>query len=260
MDDMTPLRSDVLSLQRSMLETSTIVMQRQRRLEQELLQANERLETLVRDKVALLQEVHHRVKNNLQVITSLLRLEAGRSVQADTIAVLGDMQGRIRSMALLHETLYRSGEFASINLGAYLKNLAMQAHRTLSTPGSNVRLELDLSSVTVSLDQATPCGLLVNELISNSLKHGFPAGLSGELRVELHALKESKQAMLRVSDTGVGLPPDFDDRQRQSLGLQLVTALTHQLGGTLQTGPAPLATFSVIFPCEPAPEGNEPAP
>ena len=203
------------------------------------------IQTSLKEKTALLNEVHHRVKNNLQVITSLLRLEAGRSVQPDTKAVLTDMQGRIRSMALLHETLYRSGIFASIDLGSYLKQLATQSFRALQTNTGAVQLRLELASVKVSMDQATPCGLLVNELISNSLKHGFPDGRSGEVRIALHAEEGTQQVRLSVGDTGIGLPADFDVRQQNSLGLQLVNSLATQLGGNLTIEPG--AVFAVIF-------------
>ena len=125
---------------------------------------------------ALLKEVHHRVKNNLQVITSLLRLEASRGAQMNAKAVLMEMQGRIHAMALLHESLYRGSNFGEVDLGAYLRQLSQQAFRAQASSGA-VRLELDLASVPVTLDQATPAGLLVNELISNCLKHAMvPAG------------------------------------------------------------------------------------
>jgi PAS domain S-box-containing protein len=236
------------------------------------------LQNSLRDKVALLNEVHHRVKNNLQVIASLLRLEAGRSSQDDTKAVLKEMQGRIYSMALLHESLYRSGIFASVDLGNYIRQLATQAFRANISQGGAVRLQLDLASVQVSLDQAAPCGLLVNELVSNALKHGFPEGYSGEIRIALQALSapvlvsdpganapaataKSDEAKacgaatqsratrwcLRVSDTGIGLPADFETRRGQSLGLQLVGDLTRQLAATLEIGPGPGAVFVVTF-------------
>jgi len=230
---------------------------------------NRELQASLRDQVALLNEVHHRVKNNLQVITSLLRLEAARSSQSETRTVLTDMQGRIRSMALLHESLYRSGVFASIDLGQYIKQLASQSFRALITSASAVRLEFELASVQVSLDQATPCGLLINELISNSLKHGFPDGRSGEVRIELKTLTadesvatldaapagagspgKASRVRLRVSDTGIGLPADFNARRGQSLGLQLVEDLTRQLNATLEIGAGPGAQFSVTFALE----------
>jgi two-component sensor histidine kinase len=143
------------------------------------------LQSSLKEKEALLKEVHHRVKNNLQVITSLLRLEGSRTLVADTKSVLGDMRGRIRTMAHLHETLYRSGTFASVDLGAYLGDLAKQAFKTQETHTGSVRLTCNLASVTVGMDMATAAGLLLNELISNCLKHGFPDGRSGEINVEL---------------------------------------------------------------------------
>jgi PAS domain S-box-containing protein len=209
--------------------------------------ADDRIRESLREKEALLREVHHRVKNNLQVVTSLLRLEAGRSTQTDTKAVLKEMQGRIHAMALLHEKLYRSGTFAAVDLGVYLKQLATQAFRALLTDPGAVRLSLDLAAVQVEMDQAMPCGLLVNELISNCLKHGFPAGRTGEVRIELKPVDGGSQLCLRVSDTGVGLPADFDSKRGHSLGLQLVSDLTRQIDGTLAVGPGPGAVFTVTF-------------
>ena len=214
-------------------------------------QAEALVQASLQEKEALLKEVHHRVKNNLQVITSLLRLEAGRSGQPDTKAVLKEMQGRVRSMALLHESLYRSGVFATIDLGSYLGQISTQSFRTLAaTPGA-VQLRLDLASVAVEMDQALPCGLLVNELVSNCFKHGFPDGRPGEVRVELQPVPGGPQWRLRVSDTGVGLPADFAARRDQSLGLQLVSDLARQIGGTLETGSGPGAAFTVILTLTP---------
>ncbi|WP_395011998.1 PAS domain S-box protein [Undibacterium sp.] len=209
------------------------------------------LRDTLREKTSLLNEVHHRVKNNLQVITSLLRLESSRSNQENTKAVLNDMQGRIRSMALLHETLYRSGIFASADLAHYLKELATQAFRShINSNGATVRLELDLHSVSVSMDQATPCGLIVNELISNCLKHAFADGRSGVVKVSLMPLAASKSINMIVSDDGVGLPSDFDQRRELSLGLQLVDDLVRQIGGTLRIESGVGSQFSFCFTCD----------
>ncbi|MCW2313962.1 PAS domain S-box protein [Rhodoferax antarcticus] len=210
-------------------------------------QADLALQNSLREKVALLNEVHHRVKNNLQVITSLLRLEVGRSAQPDTRSVLKDMQSRIYAMALLHESLYRSGTFASVELGAYLKQLATQTFRTQSGLGGDVRLLLEMSAVNVGMDQAAPCGLLVNELLSNCLKHGFPEQRSGQVVVSLQPSGRTGWWQLSVRDTGVGLPGDFEARRTQSLGLQLASDLARQIGGQLNVGPGPGATFSVVF-------------
>jgi PAS domain S-box-containing protein len=217
----------------------------------EIRHTQEALQASLKEKVALLNEVHHRVKNNLQVITSLLRLEARRSNQPDTKTVLTEMQGRIRSMALLHESLYRSGIFASVELGTYLRQLATQAFRAQSSINGSIQLQLDLNPVQVSMDQATPCGLLVNELISNCLKHGFPDNRQGDVRIALQTLAGTTGGATRVrlcvSDTGIGLSADFESRRGNSLGLQLVSDLTQQLGGCLEIGPGPGAAFTVTF-------------
>jgi PAS domain S-box-containing protein len=222
-------------------------------------QTEEALRQSLQDKEALLREVHHRVKNNLQVITSLLRLESGRSELPQTKAVLDAMQGRIRSMALLHETLYRSGVFAGSDLSVYLAQVATQVFR-MSGVG-RVRLMLDLAPLKVGMDLATPCGLLLNELLSNCFKHGFAGGADdtaqggaqggaiseGEVRVSLQPLVSGPRWRLSVSDSGVGLPADFEARRERSLGLQLVSDLAHQVGGELAVGAGPAAEFSVSF-------------
>jgi len=205
------------------------------------------LQASLNEKVALLHEVHHRVKNNLQIITSLLRLEAGRSDQLNTKGVLKDMQGRIYSMALLHESLYRAGTFASVELGSYLKQLATQAFRSQAGLAGEVRLVLEMAEVQVGMDQATPCGLLVNELLSNCFKHGFVHGQKGQVTVSLQPSERTGWWCLSVRDNGVGLPPDFESRRTLSLGLQLVSDLARQLGGQLTIGSGPGAAFSVVF-------------
>jgi two-component system CheB/CheR fusion protein len=210
-------------------------------------QAEQALQTSLQEKTALLLEIHHRVKNNLQVITSLLRLEAGRSEHAPTKAALKDMQVRIRAMALLHETIYRRGSFAAIDLGAYVGQVATQSVRTLLAMPGSVNLRLEVGSVQVGLDQATTCGLLVSELVSNCLKHGFPTGHTGEIFIELRPLDENSQWRLRVRDTGIGLTEDFETRRKKSLGLQLVGDLAGQMGGALDVGPGPQAVFTVDF-------------
>lgn len=215
-------------------------------------QQQQELQASLREKTALLNEVHHRVKNNLQVITSLLRLEAGKSSNSGAKAVLAEMVGRIRSMALVHETLYRSGTFASVDLHTYLQKVATEAFRAQVGNAGAVRLVLKLAPVTINLDMATPCGLLVNELISNCLKHAFVHGEHGEVSIELYPAVSADPNhtlwCLRVRDTGVGLPADFEARRAQSLGLQLVSDLANQLGGSLVVEHGPGAGFSVTFP------------
>jgi len=215
-------------------------------------QAEQMLLTSLDEKMALLNEVHHRVKNNLQVITSLLRLEAGRSTEPGTRTVLKDMQGRVYAMALLHETLYRAGNFAWIDLAAYLRQMATQAIRSQGSASGEVQLQLELAPTQVAMDQATPCGLLANELLSNALKHGFPQGRSGVITLQSQPDATPGYWRVCVKDNGVGLPPDFDARRTQSLGLQLVSDLARQLGGHLdvQSADGGGAYFCVVFPLD----------
>jgi two-component sensor histidine kinase len=210
-------------------------------------QAEAALVSSLNEKEALLKEIHHRVKNNLQVITSLLRLEGRRIDHAITRSVLKEMQGRIQSMALLHESLYRSGNFAKVDLAAYLTQLVDQIRRSQASQPDAVRLSIDLAQVQLEIDQAIPCGLIANELVSNSLKHGFADGRKGEIWISLRPTGKERQLKLSVRDSGIGIPKGFDWTHRKSLGLQLVSDLARQLHGELTVGPGPEALFEVIF-------------
>ncbi|MBW7895515.1 MAG: PAS domain S-box protein [Opitutaceae bacterium] len=209
--------------------------------------AEEKLRTSLREKEALLKEVHHRVKNNLQVIISLLRLEAGRSKEPSRREVLQEMQGRIRSMALLHETLYRSGNFAGVNLADYLRQVATQVFRAQNTAPGRVQLSLELAAVSVDMDQAIPCGLIVNELVTNSLKHAFPDARAGAMKVSLGKVGEGPLHQLEITDNGVGLPADFELQTSGTLGMQLVADLSRQLQGEFELGRGPGARFALRF-------------
>lgn len=203
------------------------------------------LRASVHEKDMLLKEVHHRVKNNLQLISSLLRLESGRTDNDAIRTVLGEMQGRILSMALLHEALHQSTSLAHLNLGHYLSHLARQVFRSLA-PAGNLRLDLDVSDIEVDPDQAIPCGLLVNELVSNAIKHGFPGGRLGVVRLVLQS-DGANRVRLEVSDDGVGLPPNLAERRASSLGLHLVTVLARQLNAELTTTSIAGTQFSLSF-------------
>jgi PAS domain S-box-containing protein len=215
------------------------------------------LKDSLHEKEALLKEVHHRVKNNLQVISSLLRLQAGKIEHPLAKEALQDMKRRIHSLALLHETLYHSDNLARVNLALYLKSLCQQLFRSLAAPPANIRLVLELAPTQTVMDQAIPCGLLVNELVSNSLKHAFPDGRDGEVRVELEPVSAGTQLRLRVADNGVGLPKDFDLAKTHSLGLQLVSDLAIQLRGQLTIGPGPGTSFELSFSTGVTPNATE---
>jgi PAS domain S-box-containing protein len=210
-----------------------------------------RVENAVREslheKESLLKEIHHRVKNNLQIVSSLLRLQSGQIEHPSARAAMQEMQNRVHSMALIHEHLYRSENLAQVDMAAYFKSLCPKLMRTLAARPEAIRLHLDLIPVYLEIDQALPCGLLVNELVSNALKHAFPEGRTGEVRLELRPVDDGRQIHLRVSDNGVGLPADFDMQRLSSLGLELASDLATQIKGRLEIGPGPGATFDVVF-------------
>jgi PAS domain S-box-containing protein len=206
--------------------------------------AERALRTSLQDKEALLKEVHHRVKNNLQVIVSLLNLESSRAAP-EARTPLKEMQGRIRAMALLHETLYRSKDLASVDLAAYVEKVASQLFRAQNSNPS-VALQFHLAPVRVGIDQAIPCGLIVNELVTNSLKHAFPDKGQGEVHVRL-SRQPDESVRLEVTDTGASLPADFDQRMGKALGLQLVRDLARQLAGELTIEHKGHARFAITF-------------
>ena len=210
-------------------------------------QAEESTCRSLHEKEALLREIHHRVKNNMQVVSSLLRLQFGRIDNPAAKAALQDMEERVRSMALIHEHLYRSADLASVNLADYLGSLCQELFHALVTPARAIRLELDLAPVGVVMDQALPCGLLVSELVSNALKHAFPEGRGGDLRVELQRAPGGSGWRLRVADNGVGLPPGLALEHISTLGLRLVSDLARQMGGHLEVHREAGTAFDVDF-------------
>ena len=195
--------------------------------------AEDSLRASLDEKVVLLKEVHHRVKNNLQIVASLLGLQAGRSDNEQIVAALEDTRNRVRSMALLHETLYRSRNLAHIDFSVYLKDLCGQLLMSFSAIAGRVQIEYQVAKIGLALEQAVPCGLIVSELVSNALKHAFPDGRSGRIVVGLKPAGEETLVM-SVQDSGVGLPLDFNPACGATLGLQLVLGLAHQLGGCLE--------------------------
>jgi PAS domain S-box-containing protein len=196
------------------------------------------------EKEALLQEVHHRVKNNLQIISSLLSMQASEIHDREVVAKLADSERRVKSMALIHEHLYGNDDMSSIDMADYVRDLAGElfscyARNPLVTP------RLDLAPAKLAIDQAIPCGLILNELITNALKYAYPAG-EGEIAIRIGA--EEQKFRLTVSDQGVGLPTHFNSETSKSLGMTLIEVLTNQLDGELEIGPPPGASFTVRFP------------
>ena len=191
-----------------------------------------KLRKLLNEKEVLLKEVHHRVKNNLQVISSILNLQSSYVKDQMTLDILRESQNRIKAMSFIHESLYRSDDFSYVNFSSYINSLSSNLVQTYIIKHANIDLELDLGDVNLNLDQAIPCGLIINELVSNSIKYAFPFNRKGKIRIEL--IKEGNKINLKVSDNGVGLPDNLDVENTDTLGLQLVYTLVSQLDGDIQ--------------------------
>ena len=184
-------------------------------------------------KEALLREVHHRVKNNLAVICSLFYLQSTHTKDEKTVQIFQDMENRVHSMALVHESLYRSENLARINFAEYALGLATDILSSHGSPNASVSLRSELEPVIMDADLAIPCGLILNELISNAFKHGFPNDATGEIKVTLRN-GTGGICSLCVQDTGVGIPADLDVNTNKSLGLRLVRSLTRQIQGSFE--------------------------
>lgn len=223
----TPNRVALLTLLTSMAATSL---------------ANASLE----EKESLLQEVHHRVKNNLQLISSLLNLQASKVEDPAVAELFAESRNRVRSMALVHENLYRAGNFARIPMAAHISNLCAQLSRAYGMDERRVTLRTSLEDVQLGLNRAVSCGLIVNELVSNALKHAFPAERSGEILVTLRSTPNGRYAFT-ISDDGIGLPQNMDIAEPGTLGLQLIDDLAHQLHGELSISRHPGTTFMITF-------------
>nr|WP_319372765.1 PAS domain S-box protein [uncultured Methanobacterium sp.] len=204
-----------------------------------------KLEQALQDKEMLMKEIYHRVKNNLMVISSLLNLQSRYIKDEEARAMFKESQERAQSMAMIHERLYRSADLKHINFGDYIRKLANDLFRTYVADPSRIKLELDVEDVMIDINIAIPLGLMVNELISNSIKHAFPEERSGEIRVKF---KESdNRCVLEVRDNGVGFSPDFEPEKADSLGLQLVNSLTQQISGELELERDQGTDFRITF-------------
>jgi len=223
-----------------LMEGMWLLLQRQR--------SDDKIRKSLEEKEVLLKEIHHRVKNNLQIISSLLNLQTGQVRDQHLLEILRESQNRIRSMALIHERLYRSEDFSRVDFGQYVNGLATYLVRSYAGDSRSFNLHVDVQDVSLGVDIAIPCGLIINELVSNCLKHAFLPGTQGEVAVTLR--REGERYLLRVEDNGVGLPGDIDLKKVESLGLQLVETLSTQIGASIavSTGPGQGAAFEISFP------------
>ena len=209
--------------------------------------AEDRIKASLKEKEVLLREIHHRVKNNLQVVSSLLDMQARRAGNGDLIDVLTESQNRINAMALIHTQLYESGDLSEINMKEFVDTLLTHLFRSCPVHGARITKTISVADYPVPLSIAVPIGLIVNELLSNILKHAFVGRAEGTIEVSLTASEEGK-INLSVSDDGVGLPAGFDIDKTRTLGLRLIKILTEdQLQGTLEVISCGGTTFNIEF-------------
>ncbi len=194
-----------------------------------------------------MKEIHHRVKNNLQMISSLLRLQSENIQDPALLAIFLESQNRVRSMAIIHECLYQSPDLARMDFSDYVDKLTDNLLRTYSVQMDKIKLRLDVAKVPLSLDIAIPCGLIVTELVSNALKYAYPGGREGTIFVQFRSLSENKGFELTVADEGVGLDHPIDFESTESLGLRLVHILTEQLRGQIRVQSMGGTRFTMQF-------------
>lgn len=194
----------------------------------------------------MLREIHHRVKNNMQIISSLLRLQSRQIKNRKILDNFNVGQNRIRSMALIHESLYQSRDLAKINFSDYIKRLTTHLLSIYRVGMERIRMNVDVRDVYLDINRAIPCGLIINELVSNSLKHAFPDGKKGEIGVIMSTDKRGRCTLV-IKDTGVGFPKDLDFHKTETLGMQLVTDLVSQLEGRINLKREGGTEFRIVF-------------
>jgi PAS domain S-box-containing protein len=211
-------------------------------------QVETRLRSSLAEKEVLLKEIHHRVKNNLQIVSSMLSLQMGQIADGEALAHFQESQDRVRSIALLHEKLYQARDLARVDVSDYLGGLATGLFGTYGIDPREITLSIDAEDVPLGVDAASSCGLIVNELVSNALKHAFPGRRTGAVCLGLHEM--DGDVVLEVADDGIGFPAEVDFRNPGSLGLKLVAILTEQLEGTLDLQQSDETRFIIRFPQE----------
>lgn len=209
-------------------------------------QTEERMKESLAEKEVLLKEIHHRVKNNLQVVSSLLYLQSRKLADEEARALFIESQSRICSMALAHEQLYQSKNLSDISLQKYVQNLAAHVRQSFMAPGAAIECRIAVDDVMLDIEKVVPCGLLITELFSNALKHAFPDNRCGTIEIRIG--RQGDGMLLSVQDDGIGLPEDLDYRKAGTLGLQLVAALVEQLDGVLSVEGRGGTRVTITFP------------
>jgi two-component sensor histidine kinase len=209
-------------------------------------QAEEALQKSLKEKEALLKEIYHRVKNNMQIVSSLLNLQSKNVTDEKALEMLRESQGRIRSMALIHEKLYQSDDLSSIDFAKYINTLTINLFNIYRVNSGVIGFTVDAKDVSFDIETAIPCGLIINELVTNALKHAFPKGRKGNINISLHELEKNK-FRLSVKDNGIGIPKDKDILNAGTLGLRLVMNLSKQINGTVKMDGTNGTSFEITF-------------
>jgi two-component sensor histidine kinase/PAS domain-containing protein len=213
----------------------------------ERIAVEKQIREMLSEKDVLLKEIHHRVKNNLQIISSLLSLQTAQMKDPQMKTILRESQNRVRSMALIHEKLYQSADLVQVDFEVYLKSLVHSLAQTYQVHSPSALLRVEAEKIFLDIDTAIPCGLIVNELVSNSLKYAFPEGTNGMISVSCVKSAANDRHVLTITDDGVGLPADFDLERCDSLGLKLVTGLVSQISGNLEIDTRHGTQFEIVF-------------
>ena len=212
----------------------------------ERVDAEKKLRQALQEREVLLGEIHHRVRNNLQVISSLLNLQARTTDDQFVRQAFDESQSRVQSMALIHQQLYEANSFSAVDLGDYVRRLASHLFRSFGDRAEHIQFDLDIEGVSLAVDRAAPCGLIINELLSNSLKYAFPGNRPGRIYVRAER-QPNESILLSIGDDGPGLPPQVGFWNTKTLGLRLVRTLIRQIDGELELGEPPGAEFRIRF-------------
>ncbi len=211
----------------------------------ERVKMEDQIQKSLKEKEILLKEIHHRVKNNLMVISSLLNLQSRYIKDKEVLGIFKESQSRARSMALIHERLYQSSDLKRINFGAYIRTLAIDIFHSYISDNERFKLTMDVDDLMLDINTTVPLGLILNELVSNCMKHAFPDDRTGEIKIDFH--KNDGEYVLKVSDNGIGFPEDLDFKNTQSLGLQIVNSLTNQIDGEVYLDQSQGTAFTITF-------------
>lgn len=210
------------------------------------LRAEEQIKASLQEKEVLLQEIHHRVKNNMQIISSLLSLQSQKITDKELIQLFKDSQNRVRSMALVHEMLYKSEDLARIDFSKYISNLTTELFRSFKSNPEKIKLIIDTANIYLNVNIAIPCAMIISELVSNSLKYAFNPVSDGTIQIKFHMREENAYSLI-VSDNGVGISDELDHRESETLGLHLVKTLTKQLDGNIELDRNGGTKFTITF-------------